>query len=199
MKSGMSHDKHHGKHHSRHHDKSEFTEEQQHKLDDPDYIRYRKRLSSNLVIHTVLRPLTFFIFMFSFYLLWNGHNAPGGGFIAGLMTAAGIVLLYVNYGSGFILRNLPFDFKYLVAIGLWCSMSCGLGALIFGYPYLTQTFGHMYFPFLGEIEIASALIFDIGVYMVVTGGCLAIITGIGQSDIKAAKLSEPALQQEKDR
>ena len=137
--------------------------------------------------------------MFSFYLLWNGHNAPGGGFVAGLMTAAGIVLLYVNYGSNLIRNNLPFDFKYLVAIGLWCSMSCGLGAILFGYPYLTQTFGYMYFPILGEIELTTALIFDLGVYLVVTGGCLTIITSIGQSDIKTAKSVEPALQQEKER
>ncbi|MCL2010561.1 MAG: DUF4040 domain-containing protein, partial [Synergistaceae bacterium] len=141
----------------------------------------RKMQGSGVVINTVLRPLTFFILMFSFYLLWNGHNAPGGGFIAGLMTAAGIVLLYVNHGSDFIRKNLPFDFKYLVGLGLACSMSCGLGALLFGYPFLTQTFGRVHFPHLGEIELATALIFDLGVYLVVTGGCLTIITGIGQS------------------
>ena len=166
-------------------DKSEFTKGQQHRLFiNPDHILSRKKLGSNIIIHTLLRPLTFIISIFAFYLFWNGHNAPGGGFIAGLMTAACIVLLYVNHGSSFIRNKLTFDFKYLVAIGLSCSMLCGLGALVFGYPYLTQSFGYVRFPLLGEIELATTLIFDLGVYLTVTGGCLTIIISIGQSGDK---------------
>ena len=161
---------------------SEFTQEQQHRLNDnQDSIQSRKKLSSNIIINTVIRPLVIFISIFSFYLLWTGHNAPGGGFVAGLMTAACIVLLYVTRGSSFIRRELTFDFKYLVAIGLSCSMFCSLGAVVFGYPFLTQVFGHMYIPLLGDAEIATALIFDFGVYMTVTGSCLTIITSIGQN------------------
>jgi len=166
-------------------DKSEFTQGQQHRLFiNPDYILSRKKLGSNIIIHTVLRPLTFIISIFAFYLFWKGHNAPGGGFVAGLMTAACVVLLYVNHGSSFIRKQLTFDFKYLVAIGLSCSMSCGLVALVFGYPYLTHAFSHIRFPLLGEVELTTTLIFDLGVYLTVTGGCLTIITSIGQSGDK---------------
>jgi len=164
-----------------HPDRSEFTQEQRRRLSDSGYIRSRKKLGSDIVIHTVLRPLTFSILIFAFYLFWNGHNSPGGGFVAGLMTAACIVLLYVTYGSGLIRNTLSFDFKYLVAIGLSLSMLCGLGALVFDYPFLTQTFGHVSFPLLGNVEFATAMIFDLGIYLVVTGGCLTIITSIGQS------------------
>ena len=87
--------------------------------------------------------------------------------MAGLMTAACVVLLYITRGSSFLRNELTYDFKYLVAIGLSCSMFCGLGALVFGYPFLTQVF-------------ATALIFDIGVYLTVTGACLTIITSLGQ-------------------
>jgi multisubunit Na+/H+ antiporter MnhB subunit len=190
----MSNDMKHEKHPE---DKSEFTEEQQYKFSNPDYIQSRKKLGSSIIIYTVLRPLTFFILIFAFYVFWNGHNAPGGGFIAGLMTAACIVLLYVNYGSDFIRKNLSFDSKYLIAIGLSCSMYDGLGAVVFGYPFLTQAFGHINFPFLESIELTTALIFDFGVFLVVTGGCLTIITSIGQSDFKAANDNEPASAQEK--
>ena len=175
MKSDMAHEKH------KKHEKSEFTLEQRRRLSDPDHIRCRKKLGSDIVIHTVLRPLTFIILIFAFYLFWNGHSSPGGGFIAGLMTAACIVLLYVTHGSSFIKNKLSFDFKYIVATGLSCSMLCGLGALIFGYPFLTQTFGHVNFPLLGNVEFATAVIFDLGVYLVVAGGCLTIITSIGQN------------------
>jgi len=184
MKGGAAHPKH--KKHEMHeahetHEKSEFTQEQRRRLIDPDHIRRRKKLGSDIVIHTVLRPLTLSIFIFAFYLFRSGHNSPGGGFIAGLMTAASIVLLSVNHGSDLIRNRLTFDFKYIVAIGLSCSMLCGLGALMFGYPFLTQTFGHVSFPLLGNIELTTAVIFDLGVYLVVTGGCLTIITSIGQS------------------
>jgi monovalent cation:proton antiporter len=164
---------------------SEFTEEQQHRLFyNPDYILHHKKLSNNIIIHTVIRPLVFFIAIFAFYLLWSGHNAPGGGFVAGLMVAAGIVLLYVIRGSSFIQKEITFDFKYLVAIGLLCCISCGLGAFIFGYPFLTQAFGHMRFPILGNVELSTAFIFDFGVFLTVAGSCLTIIISIGKSGDK---------------
>jgi len=174
--------------HEKYPDKSEFTQEQQHRLFiNPDHILSRKKLGSNVIIHTLIRPLTFMISIFAFYLFWNGHNAPGGGFIAGLMTAACIVLLYVTHGSGFVRNKMTFDFKYLVAIGLSISMSCGLAALLFDYPYLTQTFTYINLPLLGNIELATALIFDLGVYLTVVGSCLTIITSIGQSGDKGRK------------
>ena len=160
---------------------TEFTQEQHKLFITQDYMSSRKKLSSNLIIHTVLRPLTFIISIFTFYLLWSGHNAPGGGFVAGLTTSACIVLLYVNYGSSFINKKLTIDFKYLIAIGLSCSLSCGLISLVFGYPFLTQAFGQIHFPVLGLVHFSTALFFDIGVYLVVTGGCLTIITSIGRS------------------
>jgi len=136
----------------KHLDRSEFSREQQHRFfKNPDYLVSRKKLGSNVIIYTVLRPLTLLILIFSFYIFWNGHNEPGGGFVAGLMTAACIVLLYVNIGANFIRKSLTFDFKYLIAIGLSFSMYDGLGAVIFGYPYLTQTFGHLDFFFLNDI------------------------------------------------
>lgn len=161
--------------------KTEFTEEQHRLFSNQEYMSRRKKLSSNLIINTVLRPVTFIISIFVFYIIWTGHNVPGGGFVAGLTTAAGVVLVYVNYGSGLINKKLTFDFKYLIAIGLSSSMLCGLASVVFGYPFLTQAFGRVNFPVLGVVQYATALIFDIGVYLTVTGGCLTIITSIGQS------------------
>lgn len=136
---------------------------------------------NSIILNTVVRWIVFVILTFAFYLFWNGHNAPGGGFIAGLMTAAVVVFLYVSYGSPFLKISMRFDSKYLLGIGLSISLLCGMGAMLFGYPFLTHTFGEFYIPLLGEVELATATIFDLGVYMVVTGGCITIITAIGES------------------
>ena len=136
---------------------------------------------NSIILNTVIRWIVFVILIFAFYLFWSGHNAPGGGFIAGLMTSAAIVFLYVSYGSAFLKVSMRFDSKYLLGIGLSISLLCGMGSMLFGYPFLTHTFGEFHIPLLGELELATATIFDLGVYMVVTGGCITIITAIGES------------------
>ena len=103
------------------------------------------------------------------------------------MTAAVVVLLYVSYGSSFIKNTLKFDFKYLIGIGLTISLGFGIGGIILGEPFLTHTFVEWHSDIFGEIEFATATIFDLGVYLTVTGGCVTIITSIGESGNKKAK------------
>lgn len=136
---------------------------------------------NSVILDTVVGWVVYIILIFAIYLFWTGHNAPGGGFIAGLMTAAVVVLMYVAFGSKFIRNTMKFDFKYLIAVGLTFSLGCGLGGLLFGDPFLTHTFGEFHLGALGDIELATAAIFDLGVYLTVTGGCVTIITSIGES------------------
>jgi len=134
---------------------------------------------NNLIHHRVALGLFFFIFLFSVYMFLVGHNAPGGGFISGLMSAIAIVLLYITFASHFKTGVvLPF-FKYCIALGLFFAVGCGLGAIAFGYPFLTQAFEYFQVPFFGEIELATALIFDLGVYLTVVGAVLVIVISIG--------------------
>ena len=139
---------------------------------------------NHVVLNSIVGAVAYIILIFALYLFWTGHNAPGGGFIAGLMTAAVVVLLYVSFGSAFIKNTLKFDFKYLIAIGLSLSLGCGIGGIFFGEPFLTHTFIEVHSDFFGEIEFATATIFDLGVYFTVTGGCVTIITSIGESTCK---------------
>jgi multicomponent Na+:H+ antiporter subunit B len=145
---------------------------------------------NQIVLNTVVGAVAYVILIFALYLFWTGHNAPGGGFIAGLMTAAVVVLLYVSYGSAFIKNTLKFDFKYLIAIGLSLSLGCGIGGIIVGEPFLTHTFFEYHSDIFCEIEFATATIFDLGVYLTVTGGCVTIITSIGESGGKRVSVSE---------
>jgi|GEM_PF-29475 len=144
--------------------------------------RELRRKGNNLILNTVVGWVVYVILVFAIFLFWTGHNAPGGGFIAGLMCAAVVVLLYVSFGSSFVRNTLRFDFKYLIAVGLTFSLGCGLGGLLFGDPFLTHTFGTFHLGALGELELATAAIFDLGVFLTVTGGCVTIITSIGESE-----------------
>jgi multisubunit Na+/H+ antiporter MnhB subunit len=136
---------------------------------------------NNLILYNVIQGLFFFIILFSLYLFLAGHNAPGGGFIAGLMTAAGIVFLYITFPARFKRKDIVL-FKRLIPLGLLCAIGCGLGAIVLGYPFLTQTFAYFDIPLFGEIELATAVIFDLGVYLMVVGGVLTIVISIGSHE-----------------
>ena len=139
-----------------------------------------KKMCNNLILNSIVSRVIYIVFALSLYIFFAGHNAPGGGFIAGLMVAAGVVLLDITYGGDFINAKLPIDFKYLIGAGLTFAVSCGLGGLFFGYPFLTHTFGYISLPLLGHMELATATIFDFGVFLVVIGGALTIINSISE-------------------
>jgi multicomponent Na+:H+ antiporter subunit B len=133
----------------------------------------------SLILNRVTRVVLHIILLFSIFILFKGHNEPGGGFIAGLMTSVAIILVYVAYDIEIVTRAIPINFKLVIAAGLVFAAGTGVGALVFGYPFLSHTFGYFHIPMLGEIELATAFGFDIGVYLVVVGATLLIIETLG--------------------
>jgi multicomponent Na+:H+ antiporter subunit B len=133
----------------------------------------------SLILNRVTRVVLHIILLFSIFVLFKGHNEPGGGFIAGLMTSVAIILVYVAYDIEVVTRAIPINFKLVIAAGLVFAAGTGVGALVFGYPFLSHTFGYFHIPLLGEIELATAFGFDIGVYLVVVGATLLIIETLG--------------------
>lgn len=136
--------------------------------------------SNDLILKTTTSLIAFILLGFSVYLLLAGHNMPGGGFIGGLVTSGAIILLYMAYGEKLVNKLFPVDFRLLIPIGLSVAVLTGLGALLFNEPFLTQTFGHVTLPLLGEVELATAAIFDIGVYLVVLGVTITIILHVNE-------------------
>jgi len=135
---------------------------------------------SSLILTTVTRLVFFIILLFSIYLLLRGHNSPGGGFIAGVMTALGILLQSIAADLRYVRQVFRVEPRLLVAVGLSTSFTTGLVPLALGYPFLTSTFGHFYVPILGEVEIATAMFFDFGVYFVVVGGTLLMMMTLAE-------------------
>ncbi|HEX5756687.1 MAG TPA: monovalent cation/H+ antiporter subunit A [Arenimonas sp.] len=133
-------------------------------------------LIPNLVAR-LLFPLALAV---SFYLFLRGHNEPGGGFIAGLVLAVPLLLQYVLSGTDYVEQRIGFDYPRALALGLLLAALTGVGSWIFGYPFMTSAFGHPHLPLLGEVPLASAMAFDTGVYAVVAGSTLLMLSMLGR-------------------
>jgi multicomponent K+:H+ antiporter subunit A len=124
------------------------------------------------------------------YIFWRGHNLPGGGFIAGLVTAVALVLQYMALGhqrAEALIRDAGGRrFTRWVGAGLGIAGLTGVGAFVFGYPFLTSAHGHPTVPLLGELPLASAALFDLGVYVTVVGATMLML-----SVLAAASKPEP--------
>lgn len=138
---------------------------------------------NDMMLHKLAGLVVFIIFSFAIFLLLAGHNAPGGGFIGGLMTAVAFVILYVSFDMEKIDKVLKFDYTVFIAIGLLFAMVTGVSSIFLGYPFLTHFFGYIEFPFLGEVELTTALPFDLGVYFVVVAAAMTIILTIARDEV----------------
>ncbi|MBF5058077.1 putative monovalent cation/H+ antiporter subunit A [Alcanivorax sp. 521-1] len=133
-----------------------------------------------LVLVTISRPLLPLALLISVYIFLRGHNLPGGGFIAGLITSVALLLQYVASGVEWVHRRMPGDYHPVVAVGLLLAGVTGLGSWFFGHPFLTSTFDHVHWPLVGEFELASAMLFDTGVFLTVVGATLLMLANLGK-------------------
>ena len=125
----------------------------------------------------LLLPLALLVSVFIFL---RGHNAPGGGFSAGLITAIALIMQYLTNGVVWTRSRLSVTQTHpLIGAGLLIALLTGMASWLFGYPFLTSSFGHFSLPLIGEFELASAMIFDLGVYLVVVGATLLILIKLG--------------------
>jgi multicomponent K+:H+ antiporter subunit A len=131
------------------------------------------------LLATVSRGLVPFALLVSAYFFLRGHNLPGGGFIAGLITALGLLLASVAGGEGVSGAEQRIrQFHWMLGAGLGISVLTGVGSWVFGYPFLTSAFGHPIVPVLGELPLATAALFDLGVYLAVVGATVLALSGI---------------------
>jgi len=129
----------------------------------------------------------------SAYIFWRGHNLPGGGFIAGLITAVALVLQYMALGqerADMLLHSRGGQrFSRWIGSGLAIAGLTGVGAFVLGRPFLTSAFGHPTVPLLGELSLATAALFDLGVYITVVGSTMLTLSVLG-----AASKEPPAVR-----
>jgi multicomponent K+:H+ antiporter subunit A len=121
--------------------------------------------------------------VFSVYIFMRGHNMPGGGFIAGLITSVALVLQFMAMGQARAEAMLHAQsgrrFVRWIGTGLGIAGLTGVGSFVLGKPFLTSAHGYPLVPLLGELPLASAALFDLGVYFTVVGSTLLTISVLG--------------------
>jgi multicomponent K+:H+ antiporter subunit A len=124
------------------------------------------------------------IALFAAYLLWRGHNAPGGGFAAGVALAIAMILQYMAGGTRWAEDRLALRPMRWMGAGLLVAGATGAGALAFGYPFLTTHTAHLALPILGDLHVPSAFLFDIGVFSLVVGATGLILIALAHQSVR---------------
>ncbi|MFC4930760.1 monovalent cation/H+ antiporter subunit A [Massilia sp. GCM10023247] len=132
-----------------------------------------------------LRFLLPFMGIIAVYFFMRGHNLPGGGFVAGLIFATALIVQYMVGGTEWIESRLRLRPHRWIAWGLVTACGTGLGAWLFGYPFLTSHTAHLDLPVLGEIHVPSAFVFDLGVFLVVVGTTMLILVALAHQSLRS--------------
>ncbi len=123
---------------------------------------------NSLLLTTTARLLISLLLLFGVFLLVRGHNAPGGGFIAGLVVASAIALYAISFDTRSALSLLRVHPQTLIAYGLLLAVVSTLPSVIAGDPFMT---GQWFEVTIGEgaLKLGTPLLFDLGVFFVVVG------------------------------
>lgn len=145
---------------------------------------------STLIARQVTKAVVPLILLVSINFFLQGHNRPGGGFIAGVMTSAAIALVYIVFDFeglkelkgkmgrekySTVARYLPTS-----GLGLLLSFGTGLLAISLGSNFMEHSMGGLHVPFFGKIHWTTAVIFDLGVYLTVVGSSLTMVEVLGE-------------------
>jgi len=151
----------------------------------PDLVRSPEHHPMMFVVATrLLLPLAMLV---GIYIFLRGHNQPGGGFIAGLVISIAILMQYMASGFDWTDQRRRIDEHALIACGVLIAALTGLGALLFGKPLFTSAFGYVNLPIIGTFELATAMLFDVGVALAVIGAVMLALAELSQIAQRAEK------------
>ena len=134
---------------------------------------------SSVILTTGTRAVFHTILLFSAFLLFAGHNAPGGGFIGGLVASAALVLRFVAHGPDDVRKTVRVRAETLLGLGVLLAAVTAVTPLLLGADLLTSDTWKVNVPLLGNVKASSVLVFDVGVYLVVVGLVLMMLQTLG--------------------
>jgi multicomponent K+:H+ antiporter subunit A len=132
-----------------------------------------------IMLAMLMRPLLPLALTVAVYIFLRGHNLPGGGFIAGLIAAVALMLQYIASGIDYAAARLRIDYVRVLGLGLLIATVTGLASLAIGKPFLTSAFGYVHPPVIEKFELASAMAFDLGVFLVVIASVMIALYELG--------------------
>lgn len=163
--------------------------EQKRRQDERDVEREDRSLGDTLqdtmlVPEVVMRWLFPVTILLAVHLFLRGHDQPGGGFAAGITLSIGFILQYMASGTRFVeerLRIRPFKW---VGYGLAIAVAVGMGSWAFGQPFLTSWFTYAEIPVLGRLPLPTAVIFDLGVFLLVVGATILMLIALAHQSLR---------------
>ena len=124
------------------------------------------------------------ITLFALHLFLRGHDLPGGGFVAGITVTMTLIVLYMAAGARWVEARLKVAPVRWIGAGLLLAIATGLAAVVLGDPFLTSHHGHWTLPVLGNVPYNSALLFDLGVFAVVSGASALILVVLAHQSLR---------------
>ncbi|MDR4503799.1 MAG: Na+/H+ antiporter subunit B [Candidatus Scalindua sp.] len=134
----------------------------------------------SIILRTAARYLMPIFLLFSVIILLRGHNAPGGGFIGGLLAAGAFVFYAIAHGVAEASRKLLIAPYTLIAIGLLVAFGSSIRSFFNDQPFMSSEWSVLNMPWLGKLPIGTPLVFDAGVYLVVIGVTTTIVFSLAE-------------------
>jgi multicomponent Na+:H+ antiporter subunit A len=138
-----------------------------------------KQARSSAILDAGITVVSGPILVFSLYLLSAGHNQPGGGFAGGLVAGVFILLAWAGGGTPLVNRLVPLRSSALLGIGLLLATLTSIAPLFLGLGFLESGYIKFHIAVIGEVKLVSAVVFDIGVYLLVIGMALRLVASLG--------------------
>ncbi|MCA5892012.1 Na+/H+ antiporter subunit A [Isoptericola sp. NEAU-Y5] len=149
----------------------------------------------SVMFEVVTRVIFHVMILFALFLLFSGHNAPGGGFAAGLVAGIALTVRYLAGGRYELAEALPVHPGLLLGTGLFLSAGVGLASLVSGHDVLESFIVDLHVPVIGTVHLVTSLFFDIGVMLVVVGLVLDLLRALGAELDRQGDLSRRELEQ----
>jgi multicomponent K+:H+ antiporter subunit A len=155
-------------------------------------------VADDLMVPALIMNLLFpVIGMMAVFLFLRGHDMPGGGFVAGLTMAVAFILQYMAGGTRWVEPRLRIHPVRWMGLGLLLAAGTGAGAWLFARPFLTSHFAYADLPGIGAVPLASAILFDLGVFSLVVGAVVLVLISLAHQSIRhqraaAASAAQPA-------
>jgi multicomponent K+:H+ antiporter subunit A len=151
----------------------------------PDQPRAGDRHPMMMVVAT--RVALPFVLMVGVFIFLRGHNEPGGGFIAGLVVAIALVMQYMASGFAWAEARQRIDYHAVIGLGVVIAGLTGLGSWLAERPFLTSNFGYFRIPPFEKFELATAMAFDLGVFLTVIGAVMLALSSLSRIAIRAGE------------
>ncbi|WP_154096993.1 Na+/H+ antiporter subunit A [Microbacterium testaceum] len=146
----------------------------------------------SILLEIIIRVLFHSVMVVSLYLLFAGHNLPGGGFAGGLVAGLGLVMRYIAGGRWELGAAAPTDAGRLLGAGMAIAVLCAMVPMFFGFAPLQSFTFEGELPLIGHWEFVTSTIFDVGVYLVVIGLVLDVLRSLGAEVDRQSQLPEDA-------